>query len=59
MAWLTIAADGTEHVFAEKPEYLISLDLWWNEHDEIEVPPGTIKKILGKEITVNESPVEI
>lgn len=59
MAWLAIEADGTEFVFAQKPEYLISLDCWWDEHDKIEVPSGTIKKITGKEITVNEAPVEI
>lgn len=59
MAWLAIAADGTEYVFAEKPEYLVSLDYWCDEHDKVEVPPGTIKKMLGREITVSESPVEV
>lgn len=59
MAWLTIAKDGTEYVFAEKPEYLVSLDYWYDEHDKIELPSGSIKKMLGKEITVSESPIEI
>ena len=59
MAWLAVAKDGTEYVTAEKPEYLISLDLWWTENNQIELPFGSIRKMLGKEITVNESPVEI
>lgn len=59
MAWLAIAKDGTECVTAQKPEYLISLDLWWTENDQVELPSGSIKKMLGKEITVSESPVEI
>lgn len=59
MAWLAIAKDGTEYVTAQKPEYLISLDLWWTENDQIELPSGSIRKMLGKEITVSESPVEI
>lgn len=59
MAWLAIAKDGTECITAEKPEYLVSLDLWWSENDSIELPSGCIKKMLGKEITVEESPVEI
>lgn len=59
MAWLAIAKNGTEYVFAEKPVYLVSLDYWYDEHDQIELPSGSIKKILGKEITVSESPVEI
>ncbi len=59
MAWLAIAKNGTEYITAEKPNYLISLDLWWSEYSRIELPSGCIKKILGREITVNESPVEI
>lgn len=59
MAWLAIAKDGTECITAEKPEYLVSLDLWWNDPTPIELPSGYIKKMLGKEITVGESPVEI
>lgn len=59
MAWLALAKDGTEYVTAQKPDYLISLDLWWTENDRIELPSGSIRKILGKEITVSESPVEI
>lgn len=59
MSWLAITKDGTEFITAEIPEYLISLDLWWTEKDHIQLPPGCIKKILGKEITLNESPVEI
>lgn len=59
MAWLAIAKDGTEYITAQKPEYLISLDLWWTENDQIELPSGSIRKMLGKEITVSESPVEI
>lgn len=59
MAWLAIAKNDTEYVFAEKPVYLVSLDYWYDEHDQIELPSGSIKKMLGKEITVSESPVEI
>lgn len=44
MSWLAITKDGTESITAERPEYLISLDLWWTEKDHIQLPPQLYQK---------------
>lgn len=44
MSWLAITKDGTESINAERPEYLISLDLWWTEKDHIQLPPAVSKR---------------
>ncbi|EKC76051.1 fructan hydrolase exo-beta-D-fructosidase, partial [human gut metagenome] len=54
MAWLAVNKDGTEWIMPEKPvrgrcghwEYLEEV---YNVPIEIELPKGTVYKLLGKE----------
>ena len=56
MAWLAVNKDGTEWIMPEKPvrgrcghwEYLEEV---YNVPIEIELPKGTVYKLLGKELT--------
>lgn len=71
MAWLAINKNGDECIFSRKPEF--TYDTWSDEHmdynlleDEnpwvksscIDLPKGTIKKIIGRELTYDK-PIEI
>lgn len=69
MAWLAVDKKGNERIFRNKPNY----DWWeWLDEEEvyaecqrfdisteIELPKGTIKKIIGRDLTFEESPFEI
>ena len=64
MAWLAVNKDGTERIVPEKPvrgwcghwEYLEEV---YNVPIEIELPKGTVYKLLGKELTWDDEPVEL
>ena len=64
MAWLAVNKDGTEWIMAVKPvrgrcglwEYLEEV---YNVPIEIELPKGTVYKLLGKELTWDDEPVEL
>lgn len=70
-AWLAVNANGDEYIFNGCPK-LTEYDDWTDTFDFIDddgsinsisggvrVPNGTIKKLLGKDITFDESPIEI
>lgn len=65
MAWLAVNENGKEGIFANKPvrkEYD-----WWDtvyidytSYDtEISLPKGTIKKLIGRDLTWKDKPVEL
>ena len=64
MAWLAIDKDGTEVIFKEKPElsrgeewiqnFMLDPDVMF-----VQLPKGTIEKILGYKLTFETSPIEI
>lgn len=69
MAWLAVDKKGNERIFRNKPNY--GWFEWLDEEEfyaecqcfnistEIELPKGTIKKMIGRELTFEESPIEI
>ena len=69
MAWLAISPKGQERIFRNKPTF--DWFEWLDEEEfyaecqsfetstEIDLPPGTIAKILGYKLTFEGSPVEI
>lgn len=67
MAWLAINKSGREFIFDYHPidiRYInngILMQDWGCDEDSyvIELPKGTIKKILGYELTWEDEPVEI
>lgn len=67
--WLAVDKDGVESISNEKPTY-DGFDWACLVYHEIEsevgtfneiiiAPKGTIERILGKELTLKESPVEV
>ena len=64
MAWLAVDRDGGECIYNMKPTRHIS-KMWWLcdcEGDDkygIELPHGSIIKLIGKELTWEDEPVEL
>ena len=65
MAWLAVHENGKEGIFTNKPvrkEYN-----WWDMvyidytsfDSEISLPIGTIKKLIGRNLTWKDEPVEL
>ena len=64
MAWLAVNKDGTEWIMPGKPVrgwggYWEYLEEVYNVPIEIELPKGTVYKLLGKELTWDDEPVEL
>ncbi len=61
MAWLAKDKDGTEVIFDEEPcrcadEWVSANEMWGNE---VTLPSGSIAKLIGRELTWEDKPVEI
>lgn len=57
MAWLATDDDKREWIYNSEP---YRDDDEWNEDDYyIELPKGTIKKLIGKDLTWDDEPIEI
>lgn len=58
MAWLVLDdRDNSEWVFEYKPER--ASDFWYDTGDCVELPKGSIKKLIGRDLTWDDDPVEI
>lgn len=69
MAWLAIDKKGRETIHEGRPEF-DSFEWWYSFDDSaegeyflnsctIDLPQGTIEKILGRKLTFEESPLEL
>ena len=60
MAWLCVDKDGTEVVCAAQPIRL-SIGMWSakNMNDEVELPIGSIEKLIGRTISWEDEPIKI
>lgn len=61
MAWVCVGFSGKEMVCQSKP-------IRWNDRywmmnsicsDSVELPKGSIKKLIGRELSWNDEPVEL
>jgi hypothetical protein len=63
MAWVAVDRDGTELAFyplASRNEILGVWDTYDTYgSDEVELPKGSIKKLIGRELTWDDEPVEL
>lgn len=66
MAWLAVDGLGIERIFAAKPHRIKDYQSWEIPYkdtyvltDTIELPKGTIAKIIGMTLTWDDKPVEI
>mgnify|MGYP004499982367 FL=1 len=67
-AWLAVDKNGTECIYADKKP-LRGKDKWgpdsWDYryddafYDFVEIPKGSIKKLIGRELTSEDEPVEL
>ena len=64
MAWLAVDEDGREIISLEKPIRHLGYNIWvdeWNyEHTfSMGIPKGSIAKLIGRELTWEDEPVEL
>lgn len=69
MAWLAVDKDGDEYLYLNEPEkYIhynvfdsrqIDFEIWAADGNHLKLPKGSIKKLVGYELTWNDKPVEI
>ena len=61
MAWVAVNKDGSEFIFEENPiRKLDYFDVRYQFDDPvIQLPKGSIKKLIGIELTWNDEPVEL
>ena len=66
MEWLAVDKDGTEWVCSDKPSRESANDdefspnsIWADAWEQIELPKGSIAKLIGRELTWSDEPVEI
>ena len=63
MAWLAEDKDGTECICSSEP-YRDWVDFKWcienlPESNAVELPKGSIKKLIGRELSFADEPVEL
>lgn len=58
MAFVACDEDGYEYIFSEKPE---RDECEWVTYysDRIQLPSGSIRKLIGRELTWEDEPVEL
>jgi hypothetical protein len=72
MGWLAVDKDGTESIFITKPirnntlyvdlEHTKYAEIWNTDDYEdigIELPKGSIEKLIGRKLTWEDEPVEL
>lgn len=69
MAWLAVNKNGQEVVFNNKPSkcrgewcYYVEITIEGENggyFEEIFIPKGSIKKLIGKDLTWDDEPIEI
>lgn len=57
MAWLAVDRNGCETIFSYRP--CKCSDVWSDALDYVEIPNGSIRKLIGKDLTWDDEPVEL
>lgn len=59
MAWIAVNKNGKEVIFDFKPERYN--DFFWvvDVGDDVYLPKGSIKKLIGRDLTWEDNPVEL
>ena len=63
-AWLAVDYDGFEYIFASKPIRCKGSKCWQVNYDRmlfdvVCLPKGSIKKLIGRELSFSDKPVEL
>lgn len=66
MAWISVDRDGRERIYMQKPKrfahcvWAPPYDVYANRfYDFIELPKGSIKKLIGRELSWEDDCVEL
>ena len=64
MAWVAVDFDGKEYIYASEPtrseEYRCwQVDSWKTSLDIVELPKGSIQKLIGRELSWYNDAVEL
>ena len=63
MAWLATDKDGSEWIYGKyKPyreRFVSDVWVWFSDGEPIHLPKGSIKKLIGKNLTWDDEPVEL
>lgn len=67
MAWVAVHKNGKEGIFSHKPTRGGELNFWYDEVEdggaiydtEIPLPKGSIKKLIGRDLTWEDEPVKL
>ena len=64
VAWLAVDYDGFEYIFASKPIRCKGSKCWQVDYDRmlfdvVCLPKGSIKKLIGRELSWSNEPVEL
>ena len=60
MAWVAVDTHGIENIYESEPYR--THGYWWDDlyfSTEISLPKGTIKKLIGRDLTWEDNPVEL
>lgn len=61
MAWVAVSRTGEEYIFNSKPYKVEGFHYWLSssKNQGISLPYKTIEKIIGKELSWDDEPVEL
>ena len=59
MAYVAIDDDGTELIFDSQPERYAICWHRYEDSKEVELPKGSIRRLIGHELTFKDDPVEL
>lgn len=60
MAWLVVdGRDNSEWIYKYKPDRASTGDFWYDTGDCVEMPKGSIEKLIGRELTWSDEPVKL
>lgn len=58
MAWLAVDKDNSEYIYKEKPTRVGDM-CWGSTYEYTHMGYGSIKKLIGRQLTWNDEPIEI
>lgn len=61
MAWLAVETNGNEYIYTYEPyrDNVGGYNMWMTDDKSVELTEGSIKKLIGRELTWNDEPVEL
>lgn len=58
MAWVAVDKDNTEYIYEDEPDRT-EAGCWWSCFGTVRIPNGSIKKLIGRELSWEDNCVEL